>query len=267
MEQLIAPVWRLLSSQLGLEEMSLLVLAAVALYGWHQFQRARHLAEANEHERRRTQQAVEELDRLKRDASDAPATGDRRRAPADGRRCTSRVLVVEDNEVMQSVIPAMLARCLTSVEVRIQETAKDAVEEMQRFKPELLVLDLRLENESGVHLLDYLRAANARLPVLVYSGYDEEIERLRIIYGTHGMENVTILQKGSDLDVFMQIVPTLFRRRTSDRMPAAPGEVPRRERRAAGERRVSREPMPTASGPAMTDRRRAPPVAVPAQGR
>ena len=244
MDQLIGPVWAFVSSHLGLPEVLVLILAAVALYGWHLHLRAQHLREANEHERRRSQQACEDLDRLKRVGADVSAPGDRRQSDASGgraERSVSRVLVVEDDQIMQTIIPVMLSRCLSTVDVHVQETTQKAKDEIKHFKPDLLVLDLRLKTERGLDLLSYMRAVDAKLPVLVYSGYDDEIDRLRIARDSAGLENVTILQKGSDLDVFMRIVPTLFRRRSADRAPApAVPQAPNRERRGAGDRRMPR---------------------------
>jgi CheY-like chemotaxis protein len=261
MEQLIGPMWNFISSQLGLKETLLLLLAALALYGWHQFLRARHLAEANEHERRRSQAAFEDLERLKRASSETRPTDDRRQpttAAARSALSISRVLVVEDDQIMQTIIPVMLSRCLSAVDVRIQETTQKAKDEIERFKPDLLVLDLHLKKEHGLDLLEDMRTMNARLPVLVYSGYEDEIERLRAARELDGLENVTILQKGSDLDVFMRIVPTLFRRRSADRTPGPAPQgtagmtssagtqqtAPKRERRSIGDRRVLRPLSP-----------------------
>jgi CheY-like chemotaxis protein len=263
MDQLIGPVWAFVSSHLGLKETLLLILAAVALYGWHLFLRAQHLREANEHERRRSQQAYEDLARLKQ-ASPGPASpGDRRQSDATGRRAersVSRVLVVEDDQIMQTIIPVMLSRCLSTVDVRVQETTQKAKDEIERFKPDLLVLDLRLKMERGLDLLEHMRALDAQLPVLVYSGYDDEIDRLRIARDAAGLQNVTILQKGSDLDVFMRVVPTLFRRRSADRAPgAAPN--PSRERRGAVDRRL---PRSLAAIPPQ-ERRKPPPASTGAQ--
>jgi len=263
MEQLIGPAWTFVSGQLGLKETLLLILAALALYGWHQFLRARHLSEANEHEKRRSQQAFEDLDRLKRASPDAPVPSDRRQSDIStrrGERSVSRVLVVEDDQIMQTIIPVMLARCLSTVDVRVQETTQKAKDEIKSFKPDLLVLDLRLKMERGLDLLEYMRAVDANLPVLVYSGYDDEIERLRIARDFARLENVTILQKGSDLDVFMRVVPTLFRRRSADRAPesATAEDTPsaaKRERRGAGDRRL---PRSLASASAVACERRKP---------
>ncbi|HEX6706941.1 MAG TPA: response regulator [Albitalea sp.] len=248
MEQLTGALWQFVAGHVGWPVLLIVLLAAVALYGWHQFQRAHHLAEVNEHERRRSQQALEEIERLKRDDASTPPRADRRQASSSGerrKRSSSRVLVVEDDEVMQSIIPAMLSRCLSGAEIRVQQTAREALAELQRFQPELLVLDLRLQRESGLQLLEALRELNASLPVLVYSGHDDEIEQLRSVRGSAGLGNITILQKGSDLEVFMRIVPSLFRRRASDRdtsaSPAAAASP--RERRVGGERRSARRPF------------------------
>ncbi|MBW8832145.1 MAG: response regulator [Burkholderiales bacterium] len=152
MEKLLGPLWDFVKDRLSVQEVLLVIVCALAVYAWHQFHRTRNLTEFNEQERRRAQLAIEDLARLRAESKPIAEPTDRRRGDdsADRRqRCTSRVLVVEDNEVMQTIIPAMLAKCLSSVEVKVRESAQGALEELETFNPELLVLDLRLKAQKA----------------------------------------------------------------------------------------------------------------------
>jgi CheY-like chemotaxis protein len=178
-----------------------------------------------------------------------------RRSP--GRRSSSRVLVVEDNDEMQLIIPAMLSQCLQSPDVKISASTSEAVEELHRFRPELLILDLNLGAQSGMDVLKYLRKACPDLPVLVYTGYEDELLSVLKLRSDKGLSNVTVLRKGPDIDAFVRLVPQLFRRRKTDRPldaapdaregPASKGQRDRRSSTTDRRRPRSREPVQRAA--------------------
>jgi CheY-like chemotaxis protein len=218
---------------LGEPAMLALGLCLLALVAAHLYlSRQRHQQDL-ERERRHADQTREELERLKQ----ARAATDERRAErrAGARYSASRILVVEDNAEMQLLIPAMLETCLTHPEVKVSTSTDEAKRQIGQFQPELLVLDLNLHGESGLAVLQHVGASNPRLPILVYSGYEEEIARVHTLRRSAGLENLTVLPKG-DLQAFRQLVPHLFRRRATDAGPDAPQVRaqlfrPRRDRR------------------------------------
>ena len=200
----------------------LVALAALAIFSWHQFLKLdRHKYDREQHtlemERERDQAKLlrQELERSYPEKNVQQRSGNERRAP---RQLRSRVLVVEDNSEMQLIIQAMLSKCLQSPDVKIKATTSEAVEEIKNFAPELLILDMNLGQHSGLDILSYLRLAMPDLPVLVYTGYQEQLLRVQELRTMAGISNLTVLQKGADLDAFLQMVPHLFRRRASDKV-------------------------------------------------
>ena len=244
MEKLLDHAVSLVRDQGGNATLFFMLVCALAVFAWHQYLRiARHKEEIARHkedverERLIAQRAREELTRMEAQVPRQDQRRSERRSPS--RRSSSRVLVVEDNDEMQLIIPAMLNRCLQSPDVKISASTSEAVEELHRFRPELLILDLNLGGQSGLDVLKYLKQTRPDLPVLVYTGYEEELLRVLKLRSDKGLSNVTVLQKGPDIDAFVRLVPQLFRRRKTDRPMGAPDASQGAASKGRRDRRVS----------------------------
>ena len=244
MEKLLDHAVSLVRDQGGNATLFFMLVCALAVFAWHQYLRiSRHKEEIARHkedverERLIAQRAREELTRMEAQVPRQDQRRSERRSPS--RRSSSRVLVVEDNDEMQLIIPAMLNRCLQSPDVKISASTSEAVEELHRFRPELLILDLNLGGQSGLDVLKYLKQTRPDLPVLVYTGYEEELLRVLKLRSDKGLSNVTVLQKGPDIDAFVRLVPQLFRRRKTDRPMGAPDASQGAASKGRRDRRVS----------------------------
>jgi len=78
-------------------------------------------------------------------------------------RSPTRVFVVEDSAVVCERLQAMLAGIEGMQAVGVAATARDAIDGIRRARPDVVVLDLRLAEGSG---LDVLRALRAQDPAL-----------------------------------------------------------------------------------------------------
>ena len=78
-----------------------------------------------------------------------------------------RVLLVEDEPTLRRVI----ARNLASRGLDVQEagTAHDAVEAATRARPDLLLLDINLPDQTGWDVLRELRRRNSEVPTIILS--------------------------------------------------------------------------------------------------
>jgi len=83
----------------------------------------------------------------------------------------TRLLVVDDHPVVQ----AGVLNLLEGTEFEVVATAGTAAEALTQFSaiaPDLVLMDVRLPDRDGVECIGQLRAAGARCPMLVFSGYD-----------------------------------------------------------------------------------------------
>lgn len=78
-------------------------------------------------------------------------------------------LIVDDNEVFATT----LARALTRLNNNVQtcQTAQQAIERNRRLLPTRIILDLKLEQSSGLQLIVPLRHDNPTTEIVVLTGY------------------------------------------------------------------------------------------------
>jgi two-component system response regulator MprA len=77
-----------------------------------------------------------------------------------------RVLAVDDDELIRT----MLSRVLSSAyDVVVARNGEEALQEIRREKPDLVVLDLRMPVMDGWQLLDRLEESGDDVPVVILS--------------------------------------------------------------------------------------------------
>jgi two-component system response regulator MprA len=89
----------------------------------------------------------------------------------------SRVLVVDDDRALRDAI----SRALTLEGYRVQD-ARDGLEalaQVERFRPDVVVLDLGLPTVDGLTVCQVLRARGDRTPVLVLTARSEVSDRVQ----------------------------------------------------------------------------------------
>lgn len=82
-----------------------------------------------------------------------------------------RVFVVDDHEVVRVGLRAIFES--TSIEICGEaSTAAEVAEQVERLKPDVLLLDIRMEGGDGLNTLGRIKLDHTDLPVLIYSAYD-----------------------------------------------------------------------------------------------
>jgi DNA-binding response OmpR family regulator len=86
-----------------------------------------------------------------------------------------RVLLVEDNDAVAAGLSALLE--LEGTDVYVVRFGSEAVPAMERFDPDLVILDVGLPDMSGTEVFRLLRTRNASLPVLFSTGHTRILDR------------------------------------------------------------------------------------------
>ena len=87
----------------------------------------------------------------------------------------TRVLLVEDHPIVRHGL-MMLINDESDLSVCGEaESVKDAVEQVKKTKPDVVVVDIALSDGSGLDLIKELHAADPDLPILAVSMHDESI--------------------------------------------------------------------------------------------
>lgn len=84
------------------------------------------------------------------------------------------ILIVDDHPVVRKGIKSLLSNYEGYRVVGEASTVKDALEQFLLNQPEVVLLDIRLANESGLEALDAILDADPLARVLMLSSFDDE---------------------------------------------------------------------------------------------
>src|SRR6478672_8177226 len=85
-----------------------------------------------------------------------------------------RLLVVDDHEVVREGLVAMLSRRPNFQVVAEAGTAADSIELAKKFQPDLVVMDVRLPDGSGIEACRDIRAELPHTRVVMLTSYPDE---------------------------------------------------------------------------------------------
>ena len=102
-------------------------------------------------------------------------------------RPSVRVLVVDDHEVVRKGIRSLLAATDDLVVSAEAATMQEAIDQVERSKPDVVVMDVRLANENGIEVTREIRTRQPSVRVLMLSSFaDEEAVLASIMAGAAG---------------------------------------------------------------------------------
>ena len=155
------------------------------------------------------------------------------------------ILIVEDEHAVARGIQYALQQ--EGYEVAVATSGEEGLDIATHQAPDLVVLDVRLPGMDGFEVLRRLRAAGAKMPVLVLTARDDEVDK--VIGLELGADDY--LTKPFGLRELMSRIRALLRRSYGDLADAVGGRVIRhsdliidleRRRVQRGERRISLTP-------------------------
>ena len=85
-----------------------------------------------------------------------------------------RVLLADDEVIIRNLIKQLLAPLQPPVEIVAEATnGKEAIELCKRYRPDVVITDIRMPKMGGLELLEQLRSENPTLPIILISAYDD----------------------------------------------------------------------------------------------
>ena len=118
----------------------------------------------------------------------------------------TRVLIVEDDHSIARVVQLQLEH--RGFSVRCCHDGISALEEVPKFRPELIVLDIMLPGLDGVGVLKRLRSTGVRVPIIMLTARDTPMDKIHSL--DHGADDY--LSKPYDMGELMARIRALLRR-------------------------------------------------------
>ncbi|MGI6552551.1 MAG: protein-glutamate methylesterase/protein-glutamine glutaminase [Bacillota bacterium] len=136
-----------------------------------------------------------------------------------------KVLVVDDSAYMRRVITAMLEKDPAIQVVGFARDGKDALEKIQRFKPDVITLDVEMPGMDGLETLQEIMGSNP-LPVVMVSGLTAKGAQTTLKALELGaVDFVAKPEKRQDLILLAEELPAKVRMAAG--VPAAKIRIPR----------------------------------------
>ncbi len=82
------------------------------------------------------------------------------------------ILVADDDLTMMKLMSIEFDNREMDIVVRSAENGEEAMNAIDRTKPDLVVLDLRMPKADGFAVMEHLKKQNADVPVIVLTNYD-----------------------------------------------------------------------------------------------
>src|SRR5438270_7020506 len=101
--------------------------------------------------------------------------------PASSTRRKTRVFIVDDHPMMRQGLSQLIGNEPDLELCGEAEDAATAVEQIDKLKPDLAIIDISLRSSNGIELIKDLQARRPELPVLVLSMHDESLYAERVL--------------------------------------------------------------------------------------
>jgi DNA-binding response OmpR family regulator len=118
----------------------------------------------------------------------------------------TRILVVEDDRSIASFVQPELERL--NMIVRVAYDGLSGLEAVEKFRPELIVLDIMLPKLDGVGVLTRIRRSGNRVPVVMLTAHDTTLDKVHSL--DHGADDY--LTKPFDIEELAARIWALIRR-------------------------------------------------------
>jgi DNA-binding response OmpR family regulator len=118
----------------------------------------------------------------------------------------TRILVIEDDSSIASFVQPELERL--NMTVRSAYDGLSGLEEVEKFRPELIVLDIMLPELDGVGVLTRIRQSGNRVPVIMLTARDTTLDKVHSL--DHGADDY--LTKPFDIEELAARIRALIRR-------------------------------------------------------
>jgi DNA-binding NarL/FixJ family response regulator len=117
-----------------------------------------------------------------------------------------KILIVEDNRFNRDAVREVLTRHFPSVVVEEASDGAEAMGKVESLQPDLVLMDIRLPDESGLELTKRIKATAPHIKVLITTAHHyPEYREVAAGYGADGF-----VVKGGSSAEFLQLIESFF---------------------------------------------------------
>lgn len=97
-----------------------------------------------------------------------------------------KTLIVEDDTTFRHLLRHILSNEFHSMTIEEAANGTEAMKKVEHFLPDLIFMDIKLANESGLDLTKRIKTSYPRIIVIVFTNYDEpEYRDAALRYGAN----------------------------------------------------------------------------------
>ena len=82
-----------------------------------------------------------------------------------------KTLIVEDNRLNRDALKGLFTRHYPSMIVEEASDGREATQKVESFQPDLILMDIRLPDESGLELTKKIRITSPHVKILILTGH------------------------------------------------------------------------------------------------
>lgn len=117
-----------------------------------------------------------------------------------------KALIVEDNDFSRDALKEIFARNYSSVIIEEASNGKQATQKVDSFHPDVILMDIRLPDESGLELTKKIKAENPQVKIIILTGHHyPEYKEAAVRHGADGF-----LLKGGSSKELLAMIESLF---------------------------------------------------------
>jgi DNA-binding NarL/FixJ family response regulator len=84
----------------------------------------------------------------------------------------SRTLLVEDNVIFRKSISEILNGEFPAMDIEEASNGEEALQHIQALPPNLILMDIKLPDESGLKLTQSIKATHPEIPIIILTSYN-----------------------------------------------------------------------------------------------
>lgn len=97
----------------------------------------------------------------------------------DDRRYKAKILVADDEESVREVLKSFFLR--KEYDVETAREGREAIEKIGSYKPDILLLDLKMPDMDGEEVLKYINDNDLKIGVIIITGHPDFIKDRKLL--------------------------------------------------------------------------------------